>query len=194
MSEQPRFQSTESIEAEHLLAQQEAFRSVAESRIQHTPLPEAEARLKLEDYGLEQDAYDVYVDSEREFGGGFVKFASKEDDSETLLGVGIAYHSGPMHDPNRNMDRLALRANGEIVGILQTESSRGTETMPIDVSPESTDPKQAVIYKAQLRAMNYYAERLTAKPDESEPLRPALRAEAVRHSKLEKIRNWLAGR
>lgn len=144
-------------EAELLLQQQNTIRSLAEGRINDTPMePGVRADWKAGKFGLEAGKYDVFEDKEAPFAGGFTKLVSKEDAADTLVGISWPHIGGNMSDPTRYIYNVALKPNGDIVGRYSAENGDKPEPefYDYDLPANSPDPEIANRYKRTLKMLH----------------------------------------
>lgn len=140
--------------AEEIVQQQDAIRRLAEARVSAVLVEGAAADQSPEDFGLESDKYDTYTDVEAPIGGGFVRFVSREDPSDTIAGLSWMLIAGDTSDPDRSTHCMALLSNGDIQGRVTTENSEGTTHTNITASAGSQETRAAAKYRSHLASMH----------------------------------------
>lgn len=175
------------------LLQQNAIRELAEGRIGSTPMDEvARADMEAKNFGLEAGVYEVYRDKESPFGGGFKKFVSKEDPTDTLVGISWAHISGNMSSPDRYVSNYALRPNGDIVGKVSVENAANpTVFKEYALSAGSSDPKIAAQYAWTLGLMHDKAQKAVSPPVEAARSDSTAVREAVPRADKGFLSKWL---
>jgi len=154
-----------SVDAELVARQQNTIRDLTEGRIGGVPMePGPQAEMKAAGFGLDKTAYDVFIDKEAPFAGGFIKFVSKEDSADTLVGVSWSHIGGNVSNPNTYIYNYALKPNGDIIGILYAESSneRRPTIHEYKLAGNSSDPTAAKQYKQALSSMHDKAQEMVA--------------------------------
>ena len=175
--------------SDELLQQQAAILEMVESRINSTPAPDWQAGRVIRDLGLEDGKYDVFTDSEAPLSGGFSKVVSKEDPSDTLVGLSWMHRGGNMADPTNAIHNNFLRPNGDMVGSIYSENSKGSHKYVINEAANSSDPERAAIYERRLAQMHRKAQELIA-PQAERP-RQAPAPEVTAHVPKSRVRSWL---
>lgn len=177
------------IVSEEMLQQQNAIRQMVDARAQATPVPDGKADRTIAALGLEEGKYDVFTDSKVSFDGGFTKAVSKEDPSDSLVGVSWTHVGGALNNLNRYINDFALRPNGDIFGRIWVENSDGQSSQEVSLPAHSSDPEVAKRYQRHLESMHSKAQELIAPRPES-PQRVAV-PESTQRATKGRISRWL---
>lgn len=114
--------------------QKRAIIELVDARVQDEAAVGYPAESACRDFGLAEDAYDVYVGKEHLFGG-FTKFISKENPADVIHGVTWPTMGGNMVDPTRGIVSNAIRTNGDLIRKEHYEGPEGDKIVDITHSP-----------------------------------------------------------